>query len=415
MLISDLNMIENIWGWVNLTVKYSKPCLICHVEIPEGDNAKWKKNIGIAHPECIDKAKELENLKDQALAKYHLGQNDGAEILHKKIQQIETQLNYVRSVEELWENIGDGTFRATSESLEVLMNALDKNKELKEYANKSKTAFKRKFKPIFYDLVKNATQQTFEEKYMKKICSIFAEINYRKWRLHGQFVLDGTKPHHDRAQYKEIVNSAQTTSKKLEIVDKYFNKDSLHLLMLVLDLENSDVEKIKILTSLIRMESKIDDELKDLFEKFKTELKEDWEADCQMKVMCSEELTAKVHDRFYLSSRPENSFTVGSASYIFEKANTISRLNDVEGGKFPAFDDWWDDKDALDIIEDWDEISKRRDALLLLKQQWPQKTHGDWKCSNPSCNNKVKSVLNTIIERGIPILCVECRQTKAPR
>ena len=185
--------------------------------------------------------------------------------------------------------------------------------------------------------------------------------------------------------------------------------------MLVLDLEDSDVEKIKILTSLPNMQNQIHPVFKDLFEKFKTELKEDWEVDCQMKVMCSEELTAKVHDRFYLSSRPENSFTVGSASYIFEKANTISRLNDVEGGKFPAFDDWWGDKDALDIIEDWDEISKRRDALLLLKQQGPQKTHGDWKCSNPSCNNKVKSVLNTIIERGIPILCVECRQKKAPR
>jgi hypothetical protein len=242
----------------------------------------------------------------------------------------------------------------------------------------------------------------------------FAEINYRKWRLHGQFVLDGTKPHHDRAQYKEIVNSTQTRSKKLEIVDKYFNKDSLHLLMLVLDLEDSDCEKIKILTSLPNMQNQIHSDFKDLFEKFKTELKEDWEADCQMKVMCSEELTAKIHDRFYLSSRPENSFTVGSASYIFEKANIISRLNDVEGGKFPAFDDWWGDKDALDIIEDWDEILKRRDALIESKTD-KEVTFGNFRCSNPSCNNPVRSVPSHIIERGAPILCKECKPKKDPR
>ena len=158
-----------------MTNKFTGSCRICHVEIPEGDNVKWKQGIGIVHPECIDKAKELENLKDQALAKYHLGQHDEAEILHKKIQQVETQLNYVRSVEELWEHIGDGTYELPGETIGVLDNALDKNKELKEYANKSKMAFKRKFKPIFYDLVKNSTQQTFEEKYMKKSMQHFCK------------------------------------------------------------------------------------------------------------------------------------------------------------------------------------------------------------------------------------------------
>ena len=72
-------MIEKIWGWVEMTNKFTGSCRICHVEIPEGDNVKWKQGIGIVHPECIDKAKELENLKDQALAKYHLGQYDEAE------------------------------------------------------------------------------------------------------------------------------------------------------------------------------------------------------------------------------------------------------------------------------------------------------------------------------------------------
>lgn len=408
-------MIENIWGWTDLITKFPGDCLICNIEMPVGSKAKWKSRIGIIHSDCLNKLKELEKLKDQALTKYHLNQIDDAEKSYKKIQQLEKELNYVRSIEEFLP-------QNPEEIVKILNNALDNNKELKKYANKSKTAFKRNFKPIFYDIAKSVTnkfapptsinseldeeekKQLEEEleKGLHKICDAFAETKYEKWRLRGQFLFDGRKPYHERAQYNEIVNSA---SQKLDIADKYFNKDSLHLLMLVLDLENTDVKEIRILTSLINMQNQISPKFKNLFEKFKTELKEDWDIDCQMKVMSSEELTDKIHDRFYLSSRPEISFTVGSTSYLFERTNTISRLHDVEGGKLPDFDAWWNDKDALDIIEDWDQISKQVNSSLQSKTK-----NKNYVCSNPSCKTPIRFVPPHVIEKGLPILCPECRQ-----
>ncbi len=148
-------MIENIWGWTDLITKFPGDCLICNIEMPVGSKAKWKSRIGIIHSDCLNKLKELEKLKDQTLTKYHLNQIDDAEQYYKKIQQLEKELNYVRSIEEF----SDNPKVSVPKLVEILNNALDSNKELKKYANKSKTAFKRNFKPIFYDIAKSVTNK----------------------------------------------------------------------------------------------------------------------------------------------------------------------------------------------------------------------------------------------------------------
>jgi hypothetical protein len=124
-------------------------------------------------------------------------------------------------------------------------------------------------------------------------------------------------------------------------VDKYFSKEGLELL--VQSLDKSKVKKIKILTSI----DKVDDRLRNLFKDFRNEMKHS-QVSCEMKVMVDSKLKSSIHDRWIISKN--NSFNIPSPDVI--SRGQYSEVKKTEN--ITPFNEWWNN--SLDIIDDWNRI-----------------------------------------------------------
>jgi len=369
------------WDWIRFNNKYAGKCEICDSGIPKGTTCMWKKGSGIVHANCILKYEKLLEKKDEALTYFNFNKVDKGNETLKEIHKISLEINQNAFSEKL---LGKNNY----EDVKNLINSIKNKKELRDAAKKSKRSFIIKVKKrierwfdqkrpeipegitqlevVLQNLKKNPEMnQTKIDQAESKLRQIkkmqnqrlleIIEILYDELRNKGQYLFEPKSPVENIQDYKKLINEAE---KKIYIIDKYFNKNSLELLLHTLEWEKTDVVEIKILTSKIHLKNQINDRFKKLFQNIKRELTEDYEPsiDIQMKVIVDEELNNEIHSRYFLSSNPDNSFDIGSKEYVFEQTNTITRLNDVDGDKTIKFDEWWNHSGALDILKNWKKI-----------------------------------------------------------
>ena len=110
----------------------------------------------------------------------------------------------------------------------------------------------------------------------------------------------------------------------------------------------------------------------------------------------------KTHDRYFLSSRLDNSFTYASEAYVFDQTNTISRLKDVKRGETVEqnFEKLWNDSGALDFLKDWEKIE---DFSIQRGNRTPQEMH---KATCSDCGNECEVPFEPDGER--PVYCKDC-------
>tara|TARA_Y100000590_G_scaffold180020_1_gene205212 strand:- start:522 stop:1832 length:1311 start_codon:yes stop_codon:yes gene_type:complete len=371
------------WEWWNGPTNNPVGCQICDGLIGTGNLVKGVKGTRwfYVHPECLEKYIEYDELRTKALSRFHVGRNEEGGKILKLLTKISNEINQTI---------------VKDDDLKNILKMLESKKELVQAANKSKSSFIRKANPYMKDLdmkfsrlfkedekeikrFKTSSQleefdnEDEKEEYIKNK-EIQLEKNKKEWDLVRQDILNKTyeelrdksiiffkkeKPITNRIKYKKIINVAE---KNICIIDNYFNKESLKLLIFALDEETIEkITDIRILTS-INANGLNDDKFRDLFTNIKKELSEfdtiDSTKNIQMKVATGDLIKryGKTHDRYFLSSRSDNSFTYASEAYIFEQTHTISRLKDVEGDEKVDFEKLWNDPKALDFLEDWKKI-----------------------------------------------------------
>ena len=410
------------WDWIELDNKYNGKCEICDSAISKGTTCMWKKGSGIVHANCILKYEKLLEKKDEALTYFDLNLVDKGNETIKEIHKISLEINQNAFSKQVL-----GTGEANDEDINNLVNSIKNKKELRDAAKKSKRSFTIKVKKrierwleekypelpeelaraevILQNLKKNPEINQTKIKQMEsslqktrrsknKLLLPVIELVYNQLRNKGQYLFEPNTPLANIQDYKKLINEA---GKKIYIIDKYFNKNSLELLLHTLEWEKTDVVEIKILTSKIHLKNQINDRFKKFFQNIKRELMEDYEpsTDIQMKVIVDEELNNQIHSRYFLSSNPDNSFDIGSKEYIFEQTNTITRLNDVDGDKTIKFDEWWNHSGALDILKKWKKIQNNYEQL---------------KVSNPT-----KQVSNKVHDSNTDTLtCIICKTQFSP-
>ena len=405
-----------IGSWIPIEQKFGfGKCVICNESIPKGENCLWKTNT-IVHTDCLSKYEKLLELKEDALTYYDFGKIEKGNEIMREIYKISNEIN---------QNTFSKKVLKDKRLIVEVKKFIDKP-EYRNAANKSKSRFSKLIKPIVEKMLREGTgidnknekiknrkssgivmSEAFNDETVKmeedleeaeeelsRILKIIVDGSYEELRNKGQYDFGPETPITNRLRYKNIINEAE---KKIHIVDKYFTKSSLDLLLNTLDWNTTDVTEIKILTSKTRLDFKIDNKFRNLFKNTKEELKNvsNPVIDIQMKVIVDFELDNLIHSRYHISSKPENTFDIGSEGYIFEQNNTISRLNDLDGDIEKKFEKWWNHPGALDILKDWKKIE---DFSKQQGNRTPREMH---KATCDVCGNECKVPFEPDGERSV--------------
>ena len=419
------------WEWWTNNTGSTVRCQICDELVGSGELVKGVKGARwyYVHPECLEKYIEYDEMRTKALSRFFSGKNDEGEEIFKSITKIGIEINQ--------------TIVETDDFTNLLKTLKDK-KEIIEAAKKSKQSFMRKVRPylvpldnkisrIFEETEKEIRQykarlnrledltdedvkerdelndliKNMEMKYdnHKKSYNMsrknMLEITYENLRS-VNYIFKPDNPIESRTDYKKIINEAE---EKIWIIDNYYNKQSLELLVFTLDWDKTNVTDIRILTS-TRAKGFNDNQFRDFFTNIKKELAETYDPviDIQMKVITNNLIKkyGKTHDRYFLSSRLDNSFTYASEAYVFDQTNTISRLKDVKRGETVEqnFEKLWNDSGALDFLKDWEKID---DFSIQRGNRTPQEMH---KATCSDCGNECEVPFEPDGER--PVYCKDC-------
>ena len=421
------------WEWWTNNTGSTVRCQICDELVGSGELVKGVRGARwyYVHPECLKKYIEYDELRTKALSRFHVKKNDEGEKILKSITKIGIEIN-----QTIVEN----------DDFVDLFTTLKDKKEIIEAAKKSKQSFMRKVKPYMviwdkkigrileetekeirqykarlnkledltdegekerdelYDLIKNMEIKHDNDKEQLAMGrKHLLEMTYEDLRLVGLHIKPDN-PIESRTDYKKIINEAE---EKIWIIDSYFNKQSLELLVFTLDWDKTNVTDIRILTS-TRAKGFNDNQFRDFFTNIKKELAETYDPviDIQMKVITNNLIKkyGKTHDRYFLSSRLDNSFTFASEAYVFDQTNTISRLKDVKGGGTVKqnFEKLWDDSETLDFLKDWEKIE---DFSKQHGNRTPREMH---KATCSDCGNECEVPFEPDGER--PVYCKDCRK-----
>jgi len=409
------------WEWWTNNTGSTVRCQICDELVGSGELVKGVKGARwyYVHPECLEKYIKYDEMRTKALSRFFSGKNDEGEEIFKSITKIGIEIN--QTIVEI-------------DDITKFLETLKDKKEIIEAAKKSKQSFMRKVKPYLVPL-DNKFSRLFEE-YEKEIRQNKARLNRledltdedvkerdevndliknmemkydnfkKRYNMTRKTILEITyedlrpvglhfrpdNPIESRTDYKKIINEAE---EKIWIIDNYYNKQSLELLVFTLDWDKTNVTDIRILTS-TRAKGFNDNQFRDFFTNIKKELAETYDPviDIQMKVITNNLIKkhGKTHDRYFLSSRLDNSFTYASEAYVFDQTNTISRLKDVKRGETVAqnFEKLWNDSGALDFLKDWEKLSERE----------------MFKATCSDCSNECEVPFEPDGER--PVYCKDC-------
>lgn len=143
-----------------------------------------------------------------------------------------------------------------------------------------------------------------------------------------------------------IKNLILNSYKYIDWVDRYFSAAGLEMIaQAIIGSNKTDLDHIRILTSI----DKVDFKFRGLFKDLREELK-NLKVNIEMKVIVEKKIKSMIHDRWFITEGKifnipsTDTMAVGQYSEIKETENC------------PPFEEWWDT--CLDIVYDWNEINK---------------------------------------------------------
>ncbi len=155
------------------------------------------------------------------------------------------------------------------------------------------------------------------------------------------------KPYSNKILIRNLIKNSY---KYIDWVDKYFSSAGLEMIaQAIIDINKTDLDKIRIITSI----DKVNLKLREIFMDLRDELK-NMKVNIEMKVIVDKNIKSMIHDRWFITEGKifnipsTDTMAVGQYSEIKETINQ------------PPFENWWNT--SLDIIYDWNEIKKLIDS-----------------------------------------------------
>lgn len=367
-------------NWVSMNEsKFGGSCLVCEEWISAGNPIMWKKDIGILHADCHLKIEKIEELTNDTIFYFSQRLFDES---HKCLNQIK----------ELKNEIGvESSFQLSSESqVDIKKLFLQHYDQLKndpkwiKLAEFSFQTFHKHFKKMWYDFFINfgidffifdnkikevesqldgvETDDTENihnklkelKKKRKDVLEMIrkeSKLFYDSIRPKTEIIFDPSHPYENRVLFKKLLANS---SKHLFWVDKYFDNNSLEVLMSHLDFQMNEIKLIKILSSIDKIK-KIED-FKNKFQILQKELVENQDVEIQLKLITNKQNNKDKHDRYLITDN--NVFGGVSIGYMFKSNCIISPLvekNNEEEIR-NLVDGWWNSPDTLHIVNDWEKI-----------------------------------------------------------
>ena len=156
-------------------------------------------------------------------------------------------------------------------------------------------------------------------------------------------LLEPDKPYSNK---KLMIKLISESYKYIFWIDKYFSNSGLDMLAgVLLDSKKDDINNIKILGSL----HKIDTKMRKEFINLKDELINNG-IKIEMRVLVDKDLKSSIHDRWFITEG--KTFNIPSTDTI-----TLGQYSEIKETKnHPPFEKWWEK--SKDVILDWNEINR---------------------------------------------------------
>ena len=273
-------------------------------------------------------------------------------------------------------------------TIEEWENLLKNMPELRVMAQENEFSdFLRHFEAKFQEIMlssmdqnQNLVSRVFSNPEFRREITIKAAEQYHKWaRMPELPPITPGNTWQNRHLFRQTIHRCKGF---VHWIDLYLNKDALDFLMDSFDKQK--VKEIKILTGLHDNEYSINEKLLERFKSYQEELAKNG-ISLEFKIIATKQGRDRVaHDRYLLGeNRKFNvvSFTMlkkGRLSEIIETTNEI------------PFEDYWNDKDSVDIIKDWDVI---KSSLV-----------NEYTCAD--CGEKFS--LSFKLPQGKPAYCPKC-------
>jgi CxxC-x17-CxxC domain-containing protein len=198
-------------------------------------------------------------------------------------------------------------------------------------------------------------EKIFSDADLKKNIMITAADIYYKWtRTIDLPPVTPDTPSQNRLSFRQTIRSC---TGYLYWIDLFLGKEGLEFLIDSFDLQS--IKEIKVLSSLYNNENQINEELRNQFDLFQKEMKQKG-ISLEMRLVSTKAAYESVpHDRFLIGQNIKYnvpSFTTVMKGRFSEIKKTT---NDV------TFMDYWNNKDSLDLINDW---SKIKDILERIRK-----------------------------------------------
>jgi len=359
--------------------KFGGSCLVCKEWISAGNPIMWKKDIGILHAECHLKIEKIEELTNDAIFYFSQRLFDDAHKCLNQIKELKNEIGVESSFQLSSESQG-----LKEESFKQLYDQLKNDPKWIKLAESSFQTFHKHFKKMWYDFCKSLgadflyfdirikqMESTLEDietddtenihnelkklkKHRKNVLEIIREESkslYDSIRPKTEIIFDPSHPYENRILFKKLLANS---SKHIFWIDKYFDNNSLEVLMSHLDFQMNEIKLIKILSSIDKIK-KIED-FKNKFQILQKELVENQDVEIQLKLITNKQNNKDEHDRYLITDN--NVFGGVSIGYMFKSNCIISPLIEKNNEKEirNLVDGWWDSPDTLDIVNDWEKI-----------------------------------------------------------
>ena len=276
-----------------------------------------------------------------------LGDDYGAP---KKPEVITSLSEVIKKINEVF---GGNLSGADTVSIEEWLAMLKNDQLLREVAKaNSFQDFYRIFEKRFLEVVitndsnQSLVKRIYSEPAFQKELIIGASQLYHDWvKTNNLPPITPTDPARNRELFRNTIYKCKGF---VHWLDMYLNLDGLNFMIDSFD--KSSVKEIKLLSSLYDNEYSINEKLLEQFKAYKEEFAKSG-ISMEMKVVSTKEGHNRVaHDRYLLGKTEKfnvPSFTLVTKGRFAEIKKTENQI---------PFDEYWNDKDSLDLIKDWEKI-----------------------------------------------------------
>ena len=346
-------------AWRKINARYPGKCVLCQGEIMQGDaienNSEQRIN---RHEKCAKELYEKENLKNEIIKFFIIGNNEKAIKYYEKMIEIEAN-NIIKNYESKNESI---PLKINDEKIKEFKLKIKNDQELKNAANNLPyVEFIEIFRKKYLNYSKVILGDNFHAYMVSKnkgveLCKKFDDevthefySNWTKGKNKQKTISKNTLA----SNMRYFTNSIKECNEYIFWVDRYHDKESMKILISSFD--QTKVKDIKIIASGFAGGT-IDYELYNYIQSITKEFEND--ISLSFKIITNRDTHRDTHNRYILSSNV--GFDVPSIDAIQKgQDSTINPLEPkILEHKKEVFLKNWENEQVLDIVKDWQKVSK---------------------------------------------------------